>query len=109
MILFFDNDKRILSREITLFAGLNVQIILAYILLNKCKNPLEFVLTYKLSQDHLKPKAIDGSYNKPNTVNSVKFKNTLRRLLLFIANITVDVESGNCSNFDYTEDDILEF
>lgn len=27
---------------------------IAYILLNKCKNPLEFVLTYKLSQDHLK-------------------------------------------------------
>lgn len=26
---------------------------IAYQLLNKCQNPLKFVLTYKLSQDHL--------------------------------------------------------
>jgi len=72
----------------------------SYQLLNKSLSPLKFVLTYKMSQDHLElffgcVQARGGSNNNPN---SVQFKNTLRQLL-FTKNITV--ESGNCSNLDF--------
>jgi len=61
-----------------------------------------------MSQDHLELffgciRARGGSNNNPN---AVQFKNTLRQLI-FTKNITV--ESGNCSNFDYSEGDVIEF
>jgi len=82
-------------------------LIVAYQLLNKFPSPLKFVLTYKMSQDHLELffgciRARGGSNNNPN---AVQFKNTLRQLL-FTKNV---VESGNCSNFDYSEGDVIEF
>jgi len=79
--------------------------IVAYQLLNKYQSPLQFVLTNKMSQDHIELsfgclRARGGSNNNPN---AVQFKNTLQKLL-FTKNITV--ESGNCSNFDYSEGDV---
>lgn len=94
----------VLGFIITMESTLNV----AYQLLNKLQSPLKFVLTYKMSQDHLELffgciRARGGSNNNPN---AVQFKNTLRQLL-FTKNITV--ESGNCLNFDYSEGDVIEF
>jgi len=61
-----------------------------------------------MSQDHLELflgcVRDRGGFN--NNPNSVQFKNTLRQLL-FTKNITV--ESGNCSNLDSLEGDIIEF
>jgi len=50
----------------------------SYQLLNKSQSPLKFILTYKMSQDHLELffgclRARGGSNNNPN---SVQFKNT---------------------------------
>lgn len=84
------------------FKGNNIQLAIGFIitmkstlcvsyqLLNKSQSPLKFVLTYKMSQDHLElffscVRARGGSNNNPN---SVLFKNTLRQLL-FTKNITV--------------------
>jgi len=71
---------------------------IAYKLLYRSQSPLKFLLTYKISQDHLELffcciRVRGGSNNNPNCV---QFKKTLRQLL-FTKNITV--ENGNCSHF----------
>ncbi|KAF0715996.1 THAP domain-containing protein 1-like isoform X5, partial [Aphis craccivora] len=81
---------------------------MSYKLLYKNQNPLKFILTYKVSQDHLElffacVRSRGGCNNNPNCI---QFKHTLRQLL-FTRNITVN--SGNCCDFDALEDEILEF
>lgn len=61
-----------------------------------------------MSQDHLElffgcVRARGSSNNNPN---SVQFKNNLRQLLF---TKTITVESGNCSNLDLPEGDIIKF
>lgn len=80
----------------------------AYQFLNKSQSPLKFILTYKMSQDHIELyfgciRARGGSNNNPN---SVQFKNILRQLL-FIKNMTV--ENGNCFNLDSPGGNIIDF
>lgn len=90
----------VLGFIITMESTLNV----VYQLLNKPQSPLKYVLTYEMSQDHLELFWLQKS--KRWVEQQPKFKNTLRQLL-FTKNITV--KSGNCSNFDYPEGDVLEF
>lgn len=75
---------------------------MSYKLLYKNQNPLKFVLTLKVSQDHIElffacVHSRGGCNNNPNCV---QFKHTLRQLL-FTRNITVN--SGNCCDFDALE------
>lgn len=56
---------------------------MSYKLLSKNQSPLKFVLTYKISQDHLElffacERSTGGCDNNPNCV---QFKNTLWQLL----------------------------
>ncbi|KAE9539557.1 hypothetical protein AGLY_004809 [Aphis glycines] len=81
---------------------------IAYKLLGRAQSPLKYILTYKMSQDHLELffgciRSRGGSNNNPNCI---QFKKTLRQLL-FNKNITV--ESGNCSNFVAPGGDALDF
>jgi len=81
---------------------------IAYKLLYRSQSPLKFILTYKISQDHLEiffgcVRARGGSNNNPNCV---QFKKSLRQLL-FTKNITV--ENGNCSHFVIPGGDVLDF
>uniref|UniRef100_A0A2S2NIA2 THAP domain-containing protein 9 n=2 Tax=Schizaphis graminum TaxID=13262 RepID=A0A2S2NIA2_SCHGA len=81
---------------------------IAYELLGRSQSPLKYILTYKMSQDHLELffgciRSRGGSNNNPNCS---QFKKTLRQLL-FTKNITV--ESGNCSNFVAPGGDALDF
>lgn len=82
---------------------------IAYKLLGRSQSPLKYILTYKMSQDHLELFfgcicSRGGSNNNPNCS---QFKKTLRQLLLFTKNKTV--ESGNCSNFVAPGGDALDF
>jgi len=81
---------------------------IAYKLLYRSQSPLKFILTYKMSQDHLEiffgcVKARGWSNNNPNCV---QFKKSLRQLL-FTKNITV--EDGKCSHFVFPGGDVLDF
>lgn len=81
---------------------------ISYKLLYKYQNSLKFVLTYKLSQDHLElffacVRSKGGCNNIPNCY---QFKNTLRQLL-FTKDITV--QNGNCCDFGASDSEILEF
>jgi len=81
---------------------------IAYKLLYRSQSPLKFILTYKMSQDHLEIffgciRARGGSNNNPNCI---QFKKSLRQLL-FTKNITV--ENGNCSHFVIPGGDVLDF
>ncbi|KAE9521578.1 hypothetical protein AGLY_018042 [Aphis glycines] len=81
---------------------------MSYKLLYKTQSPFKFVLTYKVSQDHLElffacVRSRGGCNNNPNCS---QFKNTLRQLLL-TRNITV--KSGNCCDFDESSDEVIEF
>lgn len=79
----------------------------AYKLLYKSQSPLQYVLTYKMSQDHVELffssiRARGGHNNNPNCL---QFKNTVRQML-FTKDIAV--VNGNCVAFD-TTGDVLEF
>jgi len=63
--------------------------VLRLVVVNESQSPLKFVLTYKMSQDHLEicfgcVRAGGGSNNNPN---SASFNNTLRQLLRLTKNI----------------------